>query len=324
MAIERDGLREERLDLFWWFVSERQRIWRRRVAKRRPPPWSDYPVLQQERFTNVYRVLDPGTQYAIERILEVPAPKPDRVFNVMIYRLIGRAETHAALGFQRLESFDPEHLRRTLRGIRAAGRPPFTAAYTVSGYTSLGGSDKIENVARLFERIHLGFDVLYSRIERSASAQEVHGVLRSAFGFGDFLAYQVLVDLLYPLRTEGGNPLLPFRHDDWARAGPGARRGMALLRDSGCGLDNLMIMRRLRESQRIDLARHGRDFAWLRGARGEPIPLSLADIQNCLCEFYKYVKIRDGSGRGRRKFVPRPADAIPDYSSGAGVPTGTM
>lgn len=322
--MERDGLREDRLDLFWWLVCERQRVWQRRVVEGRPPPWSDDLTLQRERFTNVYRILDPGTQYAIERILEVPAPKPDRIFNVLLYRLIGRAETHAALGFQRLDCFDPDHLRRTLRGIRAAGRPPFTAAYTVSGYASMGGSDKIENVARLFNQLHSGFDALYSRVERSVSAEEAHRVLRSAFGFGDFLAYQVLVDLLYPLRIEGGRPLLPFRHDDWARAGPGARRGISLLRGPGCGLDDLAVMHRLREWQRVDLARPGSDFPWLLNGRGRPIPLSLADIQNCLCEFHKYVKIRDGSGRGRRKFVPRPGSAIPDYSSGSGVPIGTM
>jgi hypothetical protein len=266
--------------------------------------------MQQVRFTNVYRELDPGTQYAIQQILEVDAPKPDKIFNVMLYRLIGRAKTHAEIGFQRLQEFDPSHLERTLKAIRDdRAESPFTAAYMVSAYVKMGSHEKIENVVRLFAQLHSEFASFYARIEPCVRPDEVYDVLRSAYGFGNFLAYQVLVDLLYPLQAYGGRPLLPFSHDDWASAGPGARRGVAMLVKEDLRVSHLDVMRWLRWHQRSEFSRLGLEFPYLVDRQGTQVEISLANIQNCLCEFHKYVKISEGWGRGRRKFAPSTSSA---------------
>jgi hypothetical protein len=321
MSMTSDCFAPDRLDLFWRFVCERQWIWRRRVAQGLPPPWTDDPILQHERFTNAYRELDPGTRYVIEYVLELDVPRPDKVFNVMLYRLVGRSETHSALGFQFLATFDPSGLERSLKDLRGAGRPPFTAAYMVSAYSAMGSSDKTENVARLFAALHANFDQLFARIDRCVTAAEAHATLRSAYGFGNFLAYQVLVDLLYPLRVYGNRGLLPFSHDDWASPGPGARRGIEMLlqpkmfRQPNATELLLEVMRWLRDHQQAEFARLDLDFPYLEDADGELIMISLANIQNCLCEFHKYVKISEGTGRGRRKFMPafpqHPAAQLP-------------
>jgi hypothetical protein len=307
--------RDNRLDLFWWFVYERQSIWHRRFARKLPPPWTQDLVMQRERFTNVYRELDPGTQYAIQRILEVDAPKADKIFNVMLYRLIGRAETHAEIGFQRLQSFDPTHLERTLKSIRDdKDEPPFTAAYMVSAYVKMGSYEKIENVVRLFAQLHRDFASFHARIESCTRADAVYDVLRSAYGFGNFLAYQVLVDLLYPLRAYVRAPLLPYSHDDWASAGPGARRGIEMLLQEDARVSHLDVMRWLRRHQLSEFGRLGLEFPYLVDGQGKQIEISLANIQNCLCEFHKYVKISEGTGRGRRKFTPSTSSAVMQLS----------
>lgn len=291
------------LDLFWWFVYERHLIWKRRVALGIPPPWTNDPILQHERFTNVYRELDPGTQYVINHILEVDAPRPDKLFNVMLYRLMGRSETHAALGFEFLATFDPSAMERSLKSLRGEGRPPFTGAYMVSAYSSMGSSDKIENIARLFAALHADFAHFFARVEHCPTAADVHSTLSSAYGFGNFLAYQVLVDLLYPLRIYGHKSLLPFSHEDWASPGPGAQRGIKMLLAPQSTRQSLDVMRLLRDRQQTEFERLGLDFPYLEDGDGRPIKISLANIQNCLCEFHKYIKIRDGTGRGRRKFA---------------------
>lgn len=292
----------DRLDLFWRFVCERQWVWHRRISQGLPPPWTDDPILQRERFTNVYRELDPGTQYVIQQILEINAPRPDKMFNVMLYRLIGRADTHAALGFQSVAVFDPLAMEHALKALRRCGKHPFTAAYMVSAYSSLGSSDKIENIARLFDVLHASFADLFARVDRCVTAAEVHATLSSAYGFGNFLAYQVLVDLMYPLRCYDGRGLLPYSHDDWASPGPGARRGIKMLLQPVATIPELEVMRWLRDHQQSELARRGLNFPYLEDENGNSIAISLANIQNCLCEFHKYVKIREGTGRGRRKF----------------------
>jgi hypothetical protein len=132
----------------------------------------------------------------------------------------------------------------------------------------------------------------------------VYEVLASAHGFGNFLAYQVLVDLLYPLDAFGGKPLLLYSHDDWSAAGPGAQRGIGMLLAPGVKVEHLAVMRWLREHQRAEFARLGLRFPFLTERDGRERELSLANIQNCLCEFHKFIKISEGTGRGRRKFAP--------------------
>jgi hypothetical protein len=181
----------------------------------------------------------------------------------------------------------------------------------VSSYSGLGGRDKIESVTQIFAALKAGFPSLHQCILACRSAAEVYDELRKVYGFGNFLAYQVLVDLLYPLRATGGMSLLPYSHDDWASAGPGARRGIRLVLRDGIRVPNLEVMRWLRGHQHAEFARTGERFPFLRDSGGQLIELSLANIQNCLCEFHKYVKIRDGTGRGRRKFqVPRSTGCV--------------
>jgi hypothetical protein len=138
-------------------------------------------------------------------------------------------------------------------------------------------------------------------------AEEIdYAHLRSMPGFGNFLSYQVLVDLLYPLEVYGNGPLLPYGHDDWSSPGPGAQRGITMLLSQGSTAEHLEVMGWLRDHQSDEFARLSLDFPYLQDRAGRPIRLSLANIQNCLCEFHKYVKISAGTGRGRRKFAPPP------------------
>jgi hypothetical protein len=300
--------RLDRLALFWWFVSERQKVWHRRFVEKRPPPWSDDRILRDYRFTNVYRELDPGTQYVVGKILEFDAPASDKIFNVMLYRLIGRAETHMFVGFQRLSSFDPSYLEQKLKLIRdVQGKPPFTGAYTVCAYRGMGSRDKVENVSRLMGKLRNGFEGLYRRIAACTSAWSAYKALRTAPGFGTFLAYQVLVDLLYPLQTNSGRPTLPFSPNDWAIPGPGAKRGIGMILDDSARTDDLRVMRWLRDNQDQEFRRLQLSFPYLLTESGSAVKISLANIQNCLCEFHKYVKASSGTGRVRRRFVPKPS-----------------
>jgi hypothetical protein len=280
-------------------------IWHRRFVECLPPPWTNDETLRTERFTNVYRELDPGTKYVIEQILELDKAPSDKIFNTMLYRLIGRSETHASIGFQHLNTFSSEHIVDTLKHIRDVEQgSPFTGAYMVSAYTKMGSRDKAENIAKLFGKLHKQFGVLYEEIDQSTSSEEVYNIIRKPYGFGNFLAFQVLVDLLYPLKINNNKPLLPFSHNDWASAGPGAQKGIKILIRDGIKVDDLDVMRWLTDNQIQQFNKHEIEFPFLKSSSGEIQLITLANIQNCLCEFHKYVKIREKTGRGRRKFNP--------------------
>lgn len=299
----RGAFRDDRMDRFFRFVAERQHAWYRRVVLAEDPPWTDDEILRRHRFTNVYRALDPGTQYVIGQVLEREEPRPDRLFNVLLYRLVGRVATHAHVGFQRLEAFDVAEFETALEARRdELGEPVFTGAYLVSGYSGMGGSDKVENVARLFGEVRDRHEDFYAEVEAATAPEAAYSAIRSLPGFGNFLAYQVLVDLLYPLPAHGRESFLPFSPNEWAAAGPGAKRGLDALTTEGADYTELDAMRWLWRNLEEEFDRLGLGFAWLRDGEGERVRLSLADVQNCCCEFHKYEKVRTGEGRTRRRF----------------------
>src|SRR5438876_852682 len=208
-SVSREHFNAEMLKSFWRFVCERQWVWHRRFVERKFPPWTDDPILKTTRFTNVYRELDPGTQYALREILETRLSMKDKIFNVMLYRLIGRTDTFSAIGAQHVSSFDSSFLEKTLR----------------------------------------------------------------------------------------------FIHDDWAIAGPGAQKGVKILLSDQTISKDLPVMQWLHEHQQAEFERLRLEFPYLHNERGDEIQISLSNIENCLCEFYKYIKIQTGTGRGRRRFV---------------------
>jgi hypothetical protein len=295
---------------FWTFVCERQAVWHRRFVDGLPPPWTQDPILRVNRFTNVYRELDPGTQYAVKSILERRESVGDRVFNIMIYRLIGRKETHRAIGFVRLRDFDATALAGSMHAVQRAGVSPFTGAYLVAGYSQMGSTDKILNVSRLFARIAHEYRSYSMTMRRTGSLRELYSTLLSVPGFGNFLAYQVAVDLTYPLKALNGSALFPHSQEEWAAAGPGAKKGIAVIRGNRVGPADLDVMTWLRDNQEMEFKSFGLHFPYLLAQGGSPLPISLPNIQNCLCEFYKYDKITKGKGRSRRRFQP----PIPDNS----------
>src|SRR6185436_19629098 len=76
------------LDQLGYYTSERQRIWfvREHGAV---PPWTTDLVFATNRFTNVYRELDPGTIYAHECIAKCD-DRRHAVWWAVVYRMLNR------------------------------------------------------------------------------------------------------------------------------------------------------------------------------------------------------------------------------------------
>lgn len=297
MAFDRTYFHPVYLDLYWRMIAERMRIYYRR-QEGLAPPWTLDPILRSEFITNMYRELDPGTGYLMENILAFSEESPqDKLLNIFIYRLMGSREaTHEAIGFQRCAEYNPREIRRTLRGLEA----PFGEAYRTASYVDMGSKDKVTNVSRLFAKLAEDVPVLWGAIGNALKLEDVYNVLEGVKGFGDFLAYQIMVDLLYPAPE---SPLVPFSQDDWAKAGPGARRGAWRLMKQGMKPSSIIdVMRWLREHQKSEFERLGVEMLWMKDAEGQDVPLSLCNIQSTLCEFFKYTRIWDGTLKYARKY----------------------
>lgn len=294
-------MNDNELETFWRFVHERHSIWHRRFILSQPYPWTQDPILQRNKFTNVYRELDPGTKFSIQEIMEVDAPRPDRIFNVMMYRLMCSIPTYSGWGFHLLRDFSEKDFDDYLCDLYNTGQPVFGNAYLISPYSHMGSEYKFRNVSRLFGLLHKQYESFFDRLLKAGSMSDAWTVINSQYGFGPFLAYQVLVDLLYPLQRHAGRGILPFSHDDWAKLGPGALRGFARISEVKDTLAGLKI---LRYGQRQEFKRLGLDFPFLIDSEGKETEISLANMQNCLCEFHKYRSIQDGTGKSQRLYIP--------------------
>lgn len=301
-------------EAFFKFARDRHSIYLHR-RDGFPAPWTQDPVLQQVRFTNVFRELDRTTIWFRQNIRDPLRRDRWVVPATIIFRWFNRIETGQVL----LDSaigllsgrFDLEQAEERVRHTLPSG-PWVTGSYMVcSGHNR--GEDKLTGMLRYCRLMlewweHEGEHVFFGR--RRPSLQEAHEVLVRLDGLAGFTAYEVVTDLRW---TKAVNP---YDRMTWAHAGPGATRGgsRVLFREPD----------RLRQDSRQDqetlrrlmqkLLRMSQDPAhWPQAHPDWPL-WELREVEHTLCEFDKYERVRREQGRAKRSF--RPAGALlPQASS---------
>jgi len=267
---------------FWNFVNERQRIWYRRFVKRLSPPWTDDLLLANKRFTNVYRELDRGTLWAIENILQQPSRK-NMLFQTIAYRCLNRIETVEKVDLPNWKTYDDLDFYLELEELKDSGETIFGAAYitpVMKGESRLFAY--VVTVTEAHQRLH----ELYLDTRRSPSLKYAWQALCEVPGIGGFFAFEIINDLLYT------NYWRDFTEDDFVFIGPGAIRGLQYLRPGCTRTEAEQYLVQLREKQRACLPRN---FPYYKGKE-----ITLANMENCCCEFRKYWTAREGYGSLRR------------------------
>jgi len=258
---------DDMMDLYAGMVLERHNIWLAR-QKGEPQPWTKDRVLANRKFTNMFRVLDPGSQFVFELDGDDPV---DVIARLVFYRVTNRPSTWYALRsslgrFPDATDFvmRPERIVAFLDLYRNLGNSIFSGAYIIVPEPGTA-NDKMEGAVRVTQR----FIREHAEDFLGATTQdEKFKALESTPGLGKFLSMQILTDWNYLQIDE---PDLSF-----IVAGPGARRGAALIYPATKPEDAI-----------YDLA-----FRWME----HPIvtlagrSLTLMDVQNTLCEFSKYAK----------------------------------
>lgn len=275
------------------FVRNRHSVWNARQAGL-PAPWTSDPIVATRKFTNVYRVLDHGSQFLFDGMLE--GDPTDVLMRCFLYRHTGRTEAwefaEVMLGrWPVLDDLADGGLLRLFKEYRGATstkvvktrwagvptdrlvakRQVFTNAYLVFPQTHDKGSDKLESILSLTERVFVDsgdFARDFLAMEGDPAAR--FALLRGQRGVGDFMAMQILTDWGYS--SHGAD------HDEnaFVVAGPGSRRGAQA------------VFPHQRPETTIAWGRETLDML------GYSLPIgrapSLMDVQNTLCEFSKYVR----------------------------------
>lgn len=255
------------------FVPARHRVWELRQAGA-AAPWSDDMILKTRKFTNVYRVLDYGSQFVISDLHEPGVAPEEFLMRIFLYRQTGRVEAWKHLlnefgSYPLLEDLDD--VLEAWAEYKDAGGKIFTPAYLVYPQSSVPGTDKTESIVRLTQRVFgegVGTDFLAAETQEARFA-----TLRRNKGVADFMSMQILTD--YGYSPFGGDT-----ENDFVVPGPGARKGVAAITDT----KNVVGFLKYARSEVLA----GDDCPQLALPGGGLRPPSLMDIQNTMCEFSKY------------------------------------
>lgn len=291
-------------DTYWRFACKRQEAFMQRVNGS-PPPWSDDPVITAHRFTNAYRASDRVSQYLIRNVQYAGDQSVDEIFfRTMIFKLFNRIETWerlvAALGDVLASDFHWSQAEAELDRLFAMGETVYSAAYIMPS-PAFGAVRKHANHLRLVQRMMQ--DGLPAKIAAAQAMGSVFTLLRGYPSMGDFLAFQLTIDLNYSIVTN-------FSEMDFVVAGPGARDGIRKCFAGVDGLSDAEVIRAVANMAADEFGRLGLVFRDLWGR-----PLQLIDCQNLFCETDKYARVvhpefsgTSGRTRIKQRFtaVPRP------------------
>ncbi len=287
-------------DTYWRFSSERQAIYEARLREEEGP-WTSDPILTNFRFTNCYRASDRVSQFLIQHVAYQGDQSADETaFRVLLFKFFNRISTwellEHELGELRWSNFDLDEVDEVLSDAFARGRRLYSAAYVIPP-PRMGAERKHSNHLRLLRSMME--DEMPTQLQGSPSMRQAFNEIRSYPTMGDFLAFQMLIDLNY-------TTLLDFDEMDYVVAGPGARDGIRKCFGAEARGIESEVIRYMADSQHEHFERLGLDFVGLGGR-----PLQLIDCQNLFCEVDKYARVAhpdvqglSGRSRIKQKFAP--------------------
>lgn len=278
-------------DSYWEFAAKRQEVFFNRFDGI-PYPWSDDLILNKFKFTNAYRASDRVSQYLIRNVIYNPllpeSPK-EVLFRILLFKLFNKIETwellESKLGPLIFENYRFDKFDNLLSSSLKNGTRIYSAAYIMpSGKSFFGYQRKHSNHLKLIELILKGNT--HQKLLNTKSLQQAFEILKQFPGLGDFLAYQILIDINY-------STILNFSESDFVVPGPGAKGGISKCFQNTGGLTNVDIIKLVTDRQEREFERLGLEFKSLWGRR-----LHLIDCQNLFCEVDKYARVKHPEIKG--------------------------
>lgn len=281
---------QERMNIFWGKYNHQDHL-------------TDDPILQEYKFTNVYRASDRVSQYLIKNViyrdLDRYAPE-DVLLRILVFKVFNRIETWEYLNKYldvRVNTYNVERLSKLLTK-RQKDYPIFSNAYMMAGSHVRYADIKTKHQVwlQMIEDEFIqgrGFE----KVMEAKSMSEVYSQLRDYPLIGDFLAYQYTIDFNY-------SPYLNFDEDSFVKAGVGAVRGIKkCFLSFGNNFEDAIyyIHDHFEELQE----RYGYTaFRPLPGRKPK-----LIDLQNCFCETDKYLRakmpeLKVGNIRIKQRYKP--------------------
>ena len=271
------------------------------------------PILNQYRFTNVFRELDKTTAWFRKYVREPLRDKPEVLLATVLLRLLNRIEVGEAIFCQTFmtdegglntafekyaKDGNTAHLRIAVHQFVGKKGPHCTGAYIIS---SPPGYSKLDGVLKIVDDFNRKSDWRHwtdcDPAGNECTLEAAWEFLKDNKYFGPFHSYEMVTDLRHTALLERAPDVMT-----WASVGPGCRRGLNRVmgrdkRDHAVKTaDMLDEMRELlahsRNTEFWPNLGHSKNAAqWPRW--------EMREVEHTLCEFDKYERVRLGEGRPR-------------------------
>jgi len=286
--------------LFNW-VREREAVRLRRVSGV-SPPWTEDPIIANYRFCNVRREDDRVTVWIRQNIRERFAGHPHLWLMLCIGRQInlpGMLDMLIAEGAWPSDD-NPDWLadmERRMRARQEAGAQVYTGAYTITAPPTKGASKITFTCETVIGQLWRDREVFARHFCTRQTIQATHAKLMRYTAWGEFMAYQAVGDMIF-------TPLLSDALDKeiWCAAGPGTIRGL-----------NRLYGRPVKYALSQQQARSEIRKLYEVIERETGVHVEFNDVPNCLCETDKYLRVKNGEGEPRARYVavnPTPAPPV--------------
>lgn len=302
------------------FITERYKIHIKKDILHQEAPWTDNPILQEYKFTNVRREHDRQTKYLINGIVNNNnLTLEDKICNICLFRTWNNWDTVKLLGgpWTAATIYDEDSIKQQARKLYfntpdRLSRLWYSSAFIQGGTKQALREDrnhKIENIMAL-RPFHVGRQLksldLYTNLMNTNNQFEAFQCIKQVRGFSDFLAYQIFVDMTYI-------PEFPYSENEFVVAGPGCKRGLDKLfldRDGMTYEECLFWLRDnidkvFKKTQKKGLT----EIDWNPEILFSDLPeedryMNVMSLENCFCELSKYIRAIKGEGRPRNHYKP--------------------
>lgn len=282
--------------LLYW-IQERMRILERKKTGQKKP-WSDDPVFQATYFCNVRREDDRVTQW-IRNYYSGHVDHPLFEYNILLSRFLNWPETLHEIGYR--DTHEPEPVLRVLKSRAARGEKVWGGAYVITTHgIKMGKTEYLCNnvLPSAYKALEGG-----NRPYGTRPCVDWYNHLQRIEGVGSFLSAQIIADL----KNTKGHSLQ--KASDWwtfAAHGPGSLRGASwFFYGKPEGITPATFPEALKKI-RSYVDRGGEcdcDHNDSYCTHIFSLPrICNQDLQNCLCEFDKYMRVKNGTGRSKRNY----------------------
>lgn len=266
-------------DLFK-FIKKRHDIYVLREAKL-PKPWTKDPILKAFRFCNVYRELDTQTIWFARNWRR---NDQDLWFASLVFRFVNWSDTTELIGYP--VPWSRVRFLEAITSQETQNKKVYSSAYMISthGKAEKKSTYLADTLSRIWSKR------AYIRYREDEDLSVFHARLMEQYDVGSFLAAQVIADCKY-------TGMMSSASDWWTfcAPGPGSKRGL-----------NRVVGRVLKSPWEEDEWRTVMATLYrkinLRLQRSHMRMMHAQDVQNCLCEFDKYERVRMGEGRPRQRY----------------------